>query len=61
LHKIDAVTTSIDLNRIGVFVRVVEARSFSAAAKQLGLPASSVSRAVANLEAALGVRLLHRT
>jgi len=52
---------TIDLNRIGVFVRVVEARSFSAAAKQLGLPASSVSRAVANLESALGVRLLHRT
>jgi DNA-binding transcriptional LysR family regulator len=52
---------TIDLNRISTFVRVVEARSFSAAAKQLNLPVSSVSRAVANLERSLGVRLLHRT
>jgi DNA-binding transcriptional LysR family regulator len=52
---------TIDLNRIASFVRVVEAGSFTAAAKQLGLPGSSVSRAVAHLESDLGVRLLHRT
>ena len=52
---------TIDLNRIAAFVRVVEAGSFMAAAKQLGLPGSSVSRAVANLERELGVRLLQRT
>lgn len=51
----------IDLNRIVVFVRVVEQGSFTAAAASLHLPVSSVSRSVANLEGELGVRLLHRT
>jgi DNA-binding transcriptional LysR family regulator len=51
----------MDLNRISVFVKVVEARSFTAAAKALGLPKSSVSRSVSQLEDALGVRLLQRT
>src|SRR5688572_18895448 len=53
--------TTIDLNRTAVFVRVVQAGSFTAAAKELGLPVSSVSRSVASLEEELGVRLLHRT
>lgn len=53
--------TTIDLNRIGTFVRVARAGSFTAAAKELGLPVSSVSRTVAALEEELGVRLLHRT
>lgn len=44
-----------------MFVRVVEAGSFTAAAKLLELPVSSVSRALSNLERDLGVRLLHRT
>ena len=52
---------TLDLNRIAVFVRVVEAGSFTAAGKLLELPVSSVSRSVANLEDELGVRLLHRT
>jgi DNA-binding transcriptional LysR family regulator len=51
----------VDFNRIAVFVRVVEDRGFTAAARVLGLPKSSVSRSVALLEAALGVRLLHRS
>jgi DNA-binding transcriptional LysR family regulator len=51
----------IDWNRATAFVRVVERGSFTAAAKQLGVPVSSVSRAVAHLEEDLGVRLLHRT
>jgi DNA-binding transcriptional LysR family regulator len=51
----------IDLNRIAVFVRVVEQGSFTAAAASLHLPVSSISRSVTNLEAELGVRLLHRT
>ena len=51
----------VDLNHIAMFVRVVEDESFSAAAKALGLPKSSVSRSVARLEEDLGVRLLHRT
>jgi DNA-binding transcriptional LysR family regulator len=52
---------AIDLNRVATFVRVAEARSFSKASRSLGLPVSSVSRAVAHLEDELGVRLLHRT
>jgi DNA-binding transcriptional LysR family regulator len=51
----------MDLNRISLFVAVVEARSFSAAARALGVPKSSVSRGVAQLESDLGVRLLQRT
>ena len=51
----------VDLNDLGVFVTVVEAGSFSAAAERLGLPKSSVSRAIARLEEAIGVRTLHRT
>lgn len=51
----------MDLNAVAVFVKVVEAESFTAAAAQLGLPKSSVSRTVSRLEEELGVRLLHRT
>lgn len=52
---------TIDLNRIGVFVKVVEEESFTAAARALGIPTSSASRAVSRLEEELGVRLLNRT
>ncbi|HET7545972.1 MAG TPA: LysR family transcriptional regulator [Polyangiaceae bacterium] len=51
----------MDLNHVAVFVRVVELQSFTAAAKHLGLPKSSVSRTVTRLEDELGVRLLQRT
>lgn len=51
----------IDLNRVATFVRVIQTGSFTHAARQLGLPISSVSRTVARLEEDLGVRLLHRT
>src|ERR1700739_4110424 len=44
-----------------VFTRVVERRSFSLAADDLGLPRSTVTDAVKQLEARLGVRLLERT
>src|ERR1700754_2222660 len=44
-----------------VFTRVVERRSFSDAADDLGLPRSTVTDAVKGLEARLGVRLLERT
>ena len=44
-----------------MFVRVVEKRSFTLAARTMGLTASGVSRAVARLEGRLGVRLLERT
>jgi DNA-binding transcriptional LysR family regulator len=51
----------MDLNRVSAFVRVVQDGSFTAAAKALGLPKSSVSRSIAQLEQDLGIRLLHRT
>ncbi len=51
----------MDLNHVTAFVRVVQDGSFTAAAKALGLPKSSVSRSIAQLEQDLGVRLLHRT
>jgi DNA-binding transcriptional LysR family regulator len=44
-----------------VFTRVVERRSFTLAARDLGLPRSTVTDAVKQLEARLGVRLLERT
>jgi DNA-binding transcriptional LysR family regulator len=53
--------TTIDLNLAVAFVKVVEAGSFTAAARALGVPTSSTSRAVARLEQALGTRLLQRT
>lgn len=49
----------IDLFRI--FTRVVEGASFTRAADTLGLPRSSVSAAVQELERRVGARLLHRT
>lgn len=51
----------IDLNEVAVFIRVVDAGSFSGAAKALGLPRSTVSRKVSQLEEVLGVRLLQRS
>lgn len=51
----------MDLNEVAVFVKVVEAGSFSAAARMLGLPTSTVSTRVARLEKRLGVTLLQRT
>jgi DNA-binding transcriptional LysR family regulator len=46
---------------MATFVRVVEAKGFSAAAPGLGLSPSAVSKLVTRLEARLGVRLLQRT
>src|ERR1700716_3970092 len=44
-----------------VFTRVVERRSFTLAAEDTGVPRSTVTDAVKQLEARLGVRLLQRT
>lgn len=49
------------LDAMRVFSRVVERRSFTLAAEDTGLPRSTVTDAVKQLEARLGVRLLQRT
>ncbi len=50
-----------DLMRMAIFARVVEAKSFSEAARRLGMSKSQVSKQVASLEGSLGARLLNRT
>jgi DNA-binding transcriptional LysR family regulator len=50
-----------DLNLMIIFAHVVNEQSFSAAARKLGVSRSSVSKAVAKLEHALGASLLNRS
>ena len=49
------------LEGMGIFARVAEAKSFSGAARRLGISKSLVSKEVSKLEKALGARLLNRT
>ena len=49
------------MDELDVFVTVVEAQGFSAAAKRLGSTPAAVSRRIKSLEQRLGVRLLQRT
>ena len=42
-----------------IFARVVEARSFSAAARRMNVSTSVVSKCVTRMERSLGVRLLN--
>jgi DNA-binding transcriptional LysR family regulator len=51
----------MDLNLVRTFVLVAEAGSFTAAAKQLQVPTSSISRGIGRLEEALQTKLLERT
>jgi DNA-binding transcriptional LysR family regulator len=51
----------MDLDAIAVFVKVVQAGSFSQAARLLGMPNTTVSAKVARLERHLGVTLIQRT
>lgn len=50
-----------DLGEILAFTSVVRGGSFTAAAALLGMPKSTVSRKIAELEARIGARLLQRT
>lgn len=52
---------TIDLNHLRVLTAVHERGSFSSAALALGVPRSTVSRAIAALEETTGVPLFHRT
>jgi DNA-binding transcriptional LysR family regulator len=49
------------LYMLRTFVAVVQHRSFSKAAASLGVTTSSISKAIANLEASIQTRILHRT
>ena len=55
------ITNVANLQQVEAFIRVAEVGSFTLAASQLGLPKSSVSRAVSNLERELGAVLIRRT
>jgi len=49
------------LGSLTAFVRAAEARSFTAASRQLGVSSSAIGKAIARLEDRLGVRLFHRS
>ncbi|MCP4992436.1 MAG: LysR family transcriptional regulator [Gammaproteobacteria bacterium] len=51
----------IDLNDMMLFAQVVEAGSFTTAARELGMPKSTLSRRISTLESQLDSRLLQRT
>jgi DNA-binding transcriptional LysR family regulator len=51
----------MDLNRAAIFAAVADSRGFTAAARKLGMPKTTVSKKVSDLEAEVGVRLLNRT
>ena len=51
----------LDLNSLRIFDKVASLKSFTEAARTLGVPKSNVSRAIARLEDALGTRLFQRT
>jgi DNA-binding transcriptional LysR family regulator len=54
-------TAMADLDALIIFAKVVEANSFSEAARRLKMPISTVSRRVSDLEDRLRVRLLDRS
>ena len=49
------------LNDMALFVEVIKANSFRGAAEAVGMPNSTVSRRIAELERRIGLRLLNRT
>lgn len=51
----------MDLADLGLFVRIVELGTLSAAARERNVPVSQVTRALVRLESRCGVRLLHRS
>ena len=51
----------LDLNDFFYFVQVVDRGGFTAAGKTLGVPKSTLSYRLQQLEESLGVRLLNRT
>lgn len=52
---------AVDLNGVAVFLAVAEAKSFTAAARHLGVTRSAVSQAIRRMEDRLGIALVQRT
>ena len=50
-----------DLAAMAIFAQVIESKSFSAAADEVGLSKSAISKQISRLEENLGVRLINRT
>jgi DNA-binding transcriptional LysR family regulator len=61
LHICFAIFAKMDLNTLSLFVESARRRSFSAVARSRDLEPSSISRAIATLEAEIGARLFQRT
>lgn len=61
MPRMDQALLVADLGEIITFTRVVQGGSFTAAADSLGMPKSTVSRKIAELETRIGARLLQRT
>jgi len=51
----------MSLSQLRCFIAVIDARSIAGAARQLALTTSGVSKTISRLEAAYGLRLLHRS
>lgn len=51
----------MNLNQLKIFVTVFECKGFSAAARQLNLSPTAISKQIRNLEDALNVQLIERT
>lgn len=51
----------MNLNQIKSFIAITKTLNFTAAARQLGIPQSTISRQINDLEAQLNVRLFYRT
>lgn len=61
LHYIVSIMKQLDFNELNILVSVVECGTFSAAATQLGVPKSKISRAIHRLEESMGGQIFYRT
>ncbi len=59
--RVHTASMQLNLTDAALFIRVAELGTLSAAARERNEPVSQTSRAIARIESALGVRLLHRS